>query len=150
MPFFGEKDSKNKMHSLADVMRGIQYAICQSIEAVYSHRVSLIKKLIRDDGSPISQKVQIGERIVEIPILSMLPQSNLEMDNIDIHFKAKIGDVCFGVENEKEPISHSMLMLNMEGIKSSDNDVLDIKISFKAKDQAEGLARLVDELNRSI
>ena len=47
-------------------------------------------------------------------------------------------------------ISHGDLQMEMEGIKATDNDVMEITIRFKQKDTPEGVARLTDEYNKQI
>ena len=59
----------------------------------------MLNEYIDNDGKPFTKKVIIGERTTEIPIMTLLSQSNIEMDDVEIKFKAKISDVTDMGEN---------------------------------------------------
>lgn len=107
-----------------------------------------------NDGAPVSQKLKVGDRELNVPLMSLVSHSHLEMDDVEIKFKAKIGDVAtHSFPNKLEgdnAISHGDLQMEMEGIKATDNDVMEITIRFKQKDTPEGVARLTDEYNKQI
>ena len=71
---------------------------------------------------------------------------------MEIKFKARVGDVASqSIDNKLEggnALTHSDLQMEMDGIKATDDDVMEITIRFKQKDTPEGVARLTDEYNK--
>lgn len=71
---------------------------------------------------------------------------------MEIKFKARVGDVASqSIANKLEggnALTHSDLQMEMDGIKATDDDVMEITIRFKQKDTPEGVARLTDEYNK--
>ena len=76
------------------------------------------------------------------------------MDDVEIKFKARIGNVASRSTANKldggNALTHSDLQVEMEGIKGTDDDVMEITIRFKQNDTPEGVARLTDEYNKLI
>ena len=52
----------------------------------------LIRFWNSNGGEPITQKVKIGERELDVPLMALVSHSHLEIDDVEIKFKAKIGD----------------------------------------------------------
>lgn len=75
--------------------------------------------------------------------MSRVSHSHLEMDDVEIKFKAKIGDMVSNTVTGNEfngvsSLSCSDMQMQMEGIKANDGDVMEVTIHFKAKDTPEG------------
>lgn len=147
--------SKKPKYALSDILKGIQYAINSAQDMLHAQQVqNLLKFWQKEDGSPITQKVLIGKRELEVPLMSLVSHTHLEMDDVEIKFKAKIGDVeSQSISNrlrDNEELSLADLKMEVDGIKSKDDDVMEITIRFKAKETPEGVARLTDEYNKQI
>ncbi|MEG2181290.1 MAG: DUF2589 domain-containing protein, partial [Bacteroidales bacterium] len=106
------------------------------------------------DGRLVTKKVQIGDREFEVPIMGLVSHNNLVMDDVEIKFKARIGDVSsHSIPNILEAnnvLSHAELEMNMEGIKADADNVMEITVHFKVKDMPEGINRLANECNKLI
>ena len=107
-----------------------------------------------NDGAPVTQKVLIGERELDVPLLTLVPHSHMEMEDVEIKFKAKVGDVVSqstvnGLSGN-DTLSHTDLKMEMEGVRATDSDVMEITIRFKGKETPEEVARLTDEYNKQI
>lgn len=86
--------SKKPKYALSDILKGVQYAINSAQEMLHAQQVqNLMKFWQSNDGSPVTQKVLIGERELDVPLLTLVPHSHMEMDDVEIKFKAKVGDV---------------------------------------------------------
>ena len=146
---------KKTKYPLSDILKGIQYAINSVQDMLHAQQVqNLLKFWQKEDGSPVTQNIPIGERELEVPLMSLVPHSHLEMDNVEIKFKAKIGDVehqsISNKQGDNEGLSLANLKMEVDGIKARDDDVMEITIHFKAKETPEGVARLTDEYNKHI
>ena len=147
--------SKKPKYALSDILKGQHNAVNSAQEMLQAQQVQNLTKFWQaNDGAPVSQKLKVGDRELNVPLMSLVSHSHLEMDDVEIKFKAKIGDVAtHSFPNKLEgdnAISHGDLQMEMEGIKATDNDVMEITIRFKQKDTPEGVARLTDEYNKQI
>lgn len=151
-----DNKEKRKTTSLSDILRGLQQAVSSAVSALQAQQLNMLNDYIGHDGKPITKTVVIGGRTMEVPVMSLLSQSNIEMDDVEMTFKAKISDVADMGENgflrsaNGAEVSHATLMLNMSGVKSDADDTIEIKVHFKTTPIPEGVARLTDEYNKII
>ncbi|MDB8920542.1 DUF2589 domain-containing protein [Parabacteroides merdae] len=146
---------KKKTYAFSDIIRGLQQAVSGAHEMLQARQVqSLMKFWQTNDGKPLTQKIQVGDKEMEVPLFALVSQSNMEMDEVNISFKTKIGDVAMHSIADKlhgnQTLSHADLQMEMDGIKADDDDVMQINIRFKVKETPEGVARLTDEYNKQI
>ena len=146
---------KKKTYAFSDIIRGLQQAVSGAHEMLQARQVqSLMKFWQTNDGKPLTQKIQVGDKEMEVPLFALVSQSNMEMDEVNISFKTKIGDVAMQSIADKlhgnQTLSHADLQMEMDGIKADDDDVMQINIRFKVKETPEGVARLTDEYNKQI
>lgn len=146
---------KKEKYAFSDILKGLQYAINSTQDMLQAqHLQGIMKFWNSNDGSPVSQKVKIGDRVLDVPLMALVPQSHLEMDDVEIKFKARIGDIASHSTVDKlqngQNLTRADLQMEMDGIKATDDDVMEITIRFKAKDTPEGVARLTDEYNKMI
>ncbi|MBR2016356.1 MAG: DUF2589 domain-containing protein [Prevotella sp.] len=147
--------SKKPKYALSDILKGVQYAINSAQEMLHAQQVQNLMKFWKsNDGAPVTQKVLIGERELDVPLLTLVPHSHMEMEDVEIKFKAKVGDVVSqstvnGLSGN-DTLSHTDLKMEMEGVRATDSDVMEITIRFKGKETPEGVARLTDEYNKQI
>lgn len=146
---------KKKKYALSDILKGLHQAVNSAQEMLQAQQVQNLARFWQtNDGSPVSQKVKIGDREMEVPLMALVSHSHLEMDDVEIKFKARIGEVASHSSanrlDSNNALTHSDLQMELEGIKATDNDVMEITIRFKAKETPEGVARLTDEYNKMI
>lgn len=146
--------SKKPTFALSEILKGLQQAVSSATGMLQAQQVDNLSHFWVEGGKPVTQNIQIGERNVEVPLVALVPHSNLAMDDVEIKFKARIGEVSShsmpNALDGKDAISHAELQMNMEGIKADADDVMEITIRFKVKDTPEGVARLMDEYNKQI
>ena len=146
---------KKQKYAFSDIIRGLQQAVSGAHEMLQAQQVqNLMKFWQTNEGKPLTQKVQVGDKEMEVPLLALVSQSYIEMDEVNISFKAKVGEVTMHSITDKlsnnQSLSHADLQVEMDGIKATDDDVIEITIRFKAKETPEGVARLTDEYNKMI
>ena len=72
---------KKQLHSFADVVRGLQDAVCSAHDALISHRLRSLERFW-NGTVPLTKKVTVGGAETEIPLLSVLPQTHMEMEDV--------------------------------------------------------------------
>lgn len=147
--------SKQPKYALSDLLKGLHNAVNSAQDMLQVQQVQNLAKFWQsNDGTPISQKLKLGDREVNVPLMSLVSHSHLEMDEVEIKFKARIGDVAshslVNKLDNNNVLTHSDLQMEMDGIKGTDDDVMEITIRFKQKETPEGVARLTDEYNKLI
>lgn len=140
---------------MSDILKGLHNAVNSAQEMLQAQQVqNLARFWKKEDGTPVTQKVKIGEREMNVPLMALVPHSHLEMDDVEIKFKARVGEVASHSFADKlnagNVMTHSDLQMEMDGIKATDDDVMEITIRFKSKETPEGVARLTDEYNKLI
>lgn len=146
---------KKPKYAFSDILKGLQYAINSAQDMLQAQQVQgLMRFWSRNSGEPVTQKVKVGEREMDVPLMALVSHSHLEIDNVEIKFKAKIGDIDSHSIADKlqngESLTRADMQMEMDGIKATDDDVMEITIRFKSKDTPEGVARLTDEYNKLI
>lgn len=147
-------DKKQKF-AFSDILKGLQYAINSAQDMLQAQQVqNLMRFWSGNNGEPLTQKMKIGERELEVPLMALVPHSHLEIDDVEIKFKAKIGDIASHSVADRlqsnQSLTRADLQMDVEGIKATDDDVMEITIRFKSKETPEGVARLTDEYNKLI
>ncbi len=146
---------KKQKHAFSDILKGLQYAINSAQDMLQAQQVqNLMRFWNGNGGTPITQKMKIGERELDVPLMTLVPHSHLEIDDVEIKFKAKIGDIASHSVADRlqgnQSLTRADLQMDMKGIKATDDDVMEITIRFKSKETPEGVARLTDEYNKLI
>lgn len=119
----GEEDNK-PAYAFADILRGLQNAVSGAQDMLQAYQLHNLSAFWNQDGTPMAQKVKLGDKDVEVPLLTLVPHSQLAMEDVVVKFKTRIG--------------------------SGDTDVMDVTIRFKTKETPEAVARLMDEYNKLI
>lgn len=146
---------KRNLYALSDILKGLHSAINSTQEMLQAQQIQNLSKFWKaEDGSPVSLNLKVGSQLLNVPLMPLVSHSHLEMEDVEIKFKARVGDVADHSLTNKmdnnQVLTHSELLMQMEGIKASDDDVMEISIRFKQKDTPEGVARLANEYNKHI
>lgn len=141
--------NKKPKYALSDILKGLYNAVNSAQDMLQAQQVQNLAKFWQsNDGTPVSQKLKVGDREVNVPLMSLVSHSHLEMDDVEIKFKARIGDVASHSFANKldnyNALTHSDLQMQMDGIKATDDDVMEITIRFKQKETPEGVVRLTE------
>lgn len=146
--------SKKSSFAFPEILKGLQQAVNSAIGMLQAQQADNLSHFWTKDGKPIVRKVQIGGRDLEVPLITLVPHCYLVMDDVEIKFKACIGDVSsHSMPNPLETnntLSHAELNMNLDDIKADADNVMEVTIHFKVRDTSEGVARLTDEYNKLI
>lgn len=147
---FWNKKSHNK-HTLSDIMRGMQHSVNTAQEILEKHHIHLLNRYFKEDGHPITKKIRISEdKVLDVPLVSVINQSSLCIDEMEIEFSAKINSI--EMKNLKEDdvvVDRSSFTMDFTPSERSSN-VVAVKIKFKTVKQPEGVSRIVDEFDKRI
>lgn len=146
---------KKKEHSLSDILKGLQHAVDDMQEMLQARQMQNLQKFWHEaDGTPVCRKIRIGDKAIDVPLATLVSHDLLEMDNIEVRFKARISSVdtrqATGSKDSTDRPGYAELHMEMDSMKVSGSDLLDITVRFKPKDVPEGIARLTDIYNKHI
>ena len=147
--------SKRPKYALSDILKGLQEAVNGVQEMLQAQQVQNLKRFWQEtDGSPVCQKVKIGDREIDVPLVSLVSHNRLEMENVEVTFKTRIADVeshsVVNRLNGKNSVSYAGLQVELDDLKATDPDMIDITVRFKLKDDADGVNQLARDYNKSI
>ena len=146
--------SKKPKYALSDILKGLQQAVSSATSMLQAQQMDNLSHFWTKDGWPITKKVQIGVRELEVPIMALVSHNNLVMDDIEIKFKARIGDVSShsipNVLEANNAVSYAELQVDMGDNKTDVDGMMEITVHFKIKDTLDGINRLTGECNKLI
>ena len=162
--FHKEKKEDEKNHeteqtnSFSDIMNGLQYAVNCAQDTLQSHQIQNLTKLLTEDKKGVNsfhyEKIQVGDKVVNIPLIALVSHHYLAMDNVQISFKAKVGSVTSQVSaNDRALLSipdRANLQMQMSNIKPEENDVMEVSVNFKVQDTPESISRIIDDFVKDI
>ncbi len=62
--------SKKPKYAFSDILKGLQYAINSAREMLQAQQIeNLMRFWSKNDGTPVTQKVKIGERDLDVPLI---------------------------------------------------------------------------------
>lgn len=146
--------SKKPKYALSDILKGLQQAVSSATSMLQAQQMDDLSHFWTKEGKLVTKKVQIGERELEVPLMGLVSHNNLVMDDVEIKFKARIGDVSShsmpNVLEANNSISHAEFQMDMDGTKADADNVMEITVHFKIIDTIEGINRLTDECDKLI
>lgn len=146
--------SKKPKYALSDILKGLQQAVSSATSMLQAQQMDNLSHFWTKDGRLVTKKVQIGGRELEVPIMALVSHNNLVMDDIEIKFKARIGDVSShsipNVLDANNAVSYAELQVDMGDNKTDVDGMMEITVHFKIKDTLDGINRLTGECNKLI
>lgn len=144
---------KKRHHSLSEILKGIQQAVNSAQDMLQAQQLQNLSRFLTGSaGAPLSRKVTLGDRQTDVPLMALMPQCQLAMENVEVRFCAKVGDIATaelqGVKDGEVP--HADLMVALEGVKLKDDSTMQFTIRFSRTQTPEGISRLLDEYNKQI
>lgn len=146
-------NKKTGTQTFADIIRGMQYAVNTAHEMLERYHITLLNKYFDDRGRPEKKEIWLNsERKIEVPIITLINQGSLSIEEMEICFKAKIDGVSVkssqALETGKD-INIDRTTFNMNFTPSTrDGNTVDVRIKFKSTQPPEGVSRIVDEYNK--
>lgn len=150
MGFWKKKETSQ---TFADIIRGMQYAVNTAHEMLERYHVTILNKYFDAEGHPEKKEVWLNsEKKLEIPLVTLINQSSLSIEEMEISFKAKIDGVIVKSVKASETgkdidIDRTAFEMNFTP-SARDGNTVDVHIKFKSTQPPEGVARIVDEYNK--
>lgn len=146
-------NKKTAPQTFADIIRGMQYAVNTAHEMLERYHITLLNKYFDDNGHPQKKEIWLNsEKKIEVPIITLINQGSLSIDEMEICFKAKINGVA--IKSTPSPdtgkdinIDRSTFEMNFTP-STRDGNTVDVRIKFKSTNPPEGVSRIVDEYNK--
>jgi hypothetical protein len=125
-----------------------RYTFGEQDGAELAGRPRLFSVRIPDSTTPATQ-----DRVVDIPLLALMPPSSLKIRNLMVNFRAKLvgfvndpGTVRAHQVVPTDPPVHSGPLHAVLGAADGDGDVVEFQVTFESADPPEAFARLVEHL----
>lgn len=154
MGFWNKKQPQ--VRTFSDIIRGLQYSVNTAQQILERHHLYLFKKYFDDKGVPVMREFQLSPtRVLNVPEISLIGQHALAIDEMEIEFNARINalelkeDEAQDGSNTKYWIDRATFDVDFSPSSRSDN-LLKVKIKFKAVDQPEGVSRVIDEYDKLV
>ena len=99
------------------------------------------------------QKIMVGDKTIDIPLIALISHHYLAMDNVQIKFKAKVGSVESQIPENNLLLSsphRANLQMQMSNIKPDTDDVMEVCVNFKVQETPESISRIIDDFVKNI
>ena len=155
--------------TFSDIIRGMQYAVNTAQETLQNYQFSQMQRYFHEDGKPYIVWITLSDgRRIEVPQITLVPQSLLSIEELEMSFKVQVAHTeVKGNEPEKqtadgktakEPdrssfqVQFARRAMPGEGEEKqgAEAGTISVRIKFKAIPIPEGAARLLDALNLDI
>lgn len=146
-----------------DILTGLQNAISHVQDMLQNRQLENLSNFWEYNGAPITRTVKLKDRSIDVPLVTLVPHSQLSMETVEIKFSTRIGSIApvkpgdcskpnglmdmAGISNN---LSHADFQMAMDGVKVDGEDSMQVSITFKVKDSPEAVSRLLDEYNKLI
>lgn len=149
---FWNNKKEIKKFTFSDLVRGIQHSVNAAQEILELHHIHILEKYFNEDGTPKTISLKVDEdKEINTPIISLINQSSLAVDEMEIAFKVAIDSHMIKEYTKEEEQSLERLSFDVSFVPDSvDTSKVDVKIKFKAATQPEGVSRIVDEFDKLV
>lgn len=155
-------NEKNVPQTLSDLVRGLQHSVNTAMEMVETRNIELLGRYFSPDGKPIAKRLNINDQTaVDVPLISIVNPSTINVKEVEMDFSVQIvsselrrkqsqGGFQAGNTNThfNNRLRRSNLEISFDG--SKDTSRMEVRIKFEAKPIPEGLARIIDEYDKTI
>jgi hypothetical protein len=123
--------------TVQNIFDALYTAVVEAQKAVEeSHSQNIRKAYFNDDGTPKTVKMVLNGKDFEAPLFTLVPHNSLKIDSCEIDLEINLdhdGDKALGCLG-----------------KLRKSKMANVKIKFSSTDQAEGMARVGDNLVKLI
>lgn len=155
-------NEKNAPQTLSDLIRGLQYSVNTAMEMIETRNVELLGRYFSPQGEPLTKRLNINDTTaVEVPLISIVNPSAINIKEVEMDFSVRIvfsevrrkcpqegfaaGDRAAQFDNR---LKRSNLEISFDGSKEASR--MQVHIKFESKPIPEGLARIIDEYDKTI
>lgn len=155
-------NEKNAPQTLSDLVRGLQHSVNTAMEMIETRNVELLGRYFSTDGTPLSKRLNVNNKTaVDVPLISIVNPSTINIKEVEMDFSVQIvsselrkkqaqGGFKAGKEtaNFDNRLKRSNLEISFDGKKDASR--MQVRIKFESKPIPEGLARIIDEYDKTI
>ncbi len=154
---------KNVSQTLSDLVRGLQHSVNTAMEMIETRNVELLGRYFTPDGIPLSRRLNIDSNTaVDVPLISIVNPSTINIKEVEMDFSVQIvsselrrkeAQDGFRTGNEEAKFNNGLKRSNLEISFDGNKDNasrMQVKIKFESKPIPEGLARIIDEYDKTI
>lgn len=143
---------RKSSYNFSELLKGLQEAVNSAQELLEVQQLNSFHKYFDAEGNVLVKKLNPGTgKELSVPILSIIPQNTLLMEQVEIEFDARLQAVkpkavtgCqfhTVVENAEVELGTAA---------KKDSDLVHVKVKFKSTQIPEGMSKVIDECNKII
>ena len=136
-------------YDFSEFIRGLQQAVNSAQELLEVQQLNSITKFFDENGIALAKEICTSNgKKVNVPIISLVPQNTLIMDEVEIEFDAKLEGINKAQMSSREfltEVNNAQVQLGIVGKK--DDGLVHVKVVFKSAEVPEGVCKLIDECN---
>lgn len=121
---------------LSDILKAVQYSVEEAKKISDEQHHRQLKRYFNEDGTPLTTRVklpvytsglEISWRDVDIPLISLVPPTSIQMSEIEMEMKFKRGEIALDI------LSHPDFYINLEHPESDEGSMNIIKIVYHSQ-----------------
>lgn len=122
---------------LSDIIKTVQYSVEEAKKISDEQHHRQLKRYFNEDGTPLTTRVklpvytsgtEISWRDVNIPLISLVPPTSIQMSGIELEMKFKKGEIALDI------LSHPDFYITIEHPESEDVIVNTLRIEYRSKE----------------
>ncbi len=141
---------KKNSYSFAELLKGFQNTVNSAQELLEVQQLNNFHRYFDSKGNALTKELNIGAgKSVEVPLMSLIPQNSLIMDEVEIEFDAKLDEVTPKLtKDEYFESSIRQAEISLSHPSAKDDRLVHVKVHFKSAETPEGISRILDEHNK--
>ena len=144
-----------KGNFLDHLTKGLYDAVVQAQSLAENQHIEALNKYINDDGTPKCMKIFINGEYVDVPLMTLAPQSSIKIKELTMDLKVRLNNFgkrkskCGGGIFKKKDAGAITADLGAS-ILPTKNNYANLKITFEGTEPPEGVVRLNNNLIKRI
>tara|TARA_Y100000401_G_scaffold116830_1_gene123586 strand:+ start:1380 stop:1832 length:453 start_codon:yes stop_codon:yes gene_type:complete len=148
-------DKVSKGSFLDHLTKGLYDAVVQAQALAENQHIEALSKYVNEDGTPKCMKMVVNGEEVNVPLMTLAPQSSIKIKELTMDLKVKLNN--FG--KRKSKLGGGIFCKEDAGAIDADlgssilplrNNYANLKITFEGADPPEGVVRLNNNLIKQI
>ena len=144
-----------KGNFLDHLTKGLYDAVVQAQALAENQHIEALSKYVNEDGTPKCMKMVISGENVDVPLITLAPQSSIKIKELRMDLKVRLNS--FGKRESKSGggifCKKDAGAINADlgsSILPNKNNYANLTITFEGSDPPEGLVRLNNNLIKQI
>tara|TARA_R110002012_G_scaffold248046_1_gene424027 strand:+ start:58 stop:513 length:456 start_codon:yes stop_codon:yes gene_type:complete len=144
-----------KGNFLDHLTKGLYDAVVQAQSLAENQHIEALNKYVNDDGTPKCMKMFINNEYVDVPLMTLAPQSSIKIKELTMDLKVRLNNFgkrkskCGGGIFRKKDAGAITADLGAS-ILPTKNNYANLKITFEGTEPPEGVVRLNNNLIKQI